>query len=302
MVNPVRFLSPALLSLLLASALLTLPSPPTAGEEGKVRGAVAPRHNRNIHLGMPTPARPDPEQREGYLLARPQYVLSYNARTCGPNWVSWRLVRSDIGKAERGPFEPDPLLPRSFAHVTSHVYDGSGFDRGHMCPAKDRSATQADIDATFFLTNVVPQAPNCNQKGWERLESYCRELAEKGHELYIVCGPHGVGGTGKNGPAEEIGKGRVTVVVPKKLWKVIVVLPHAGAEVRRNTRVIAVIMPNNQSVGFEWPRYRVPVRDVEKLTGYTFFRNLPADVAGALKERADDVEVRVPIPHHRERR
>ena len=25
-------------------------------------------------------------------------------------------------------------------------------------------------------------------KGWERLEDYCRRLAQRGHELHIVCG------------------------------------------------------------------------------------------------------------------
>src|SRR5205807_8272183 len=103
------------------------------------------------------------------------------------------LRETDSGNAARGPFSPDPLLPRSIAHVTSHDYDGSGFDRGHMCPAKDRSASQADCDATFYLTNVVPQSPNSNQKAWERLESYCRELARQGYDLSIVSGPHGVG-------------------------------------------------------------------------------------------------------------
>jgi len=252
--------------------------------------------NRNIRFGMPSPAEADPEQREDYLIARPQYVLSYNAETRRPNWVSWCLRRSDIGKAERGPFEQDPLLPRGFSRVTSHVYDSSGFDRGHMCPAKDRSATQKDCDATFYMTNVVPQSPACNQKGWERLESYCRVLAQKGYELYIVCGPSGVGGTGREGYREKIGKGRVKVAVPAKLWKVILVLPHENAEPRKNTRVISVIMPNDQTVDFDWPKYRVSARAVERLTDYRFFRNVPEQVAVALRDSVDDVEVRVPRP------
>lgn len=257
--------------------------------------------NRNIRFGMPSPAKADPEQREDYLITRPQYVLSYNAETRTPNWVSWCLRRSDIGKADRGPFEPDPLLPRAFSRVTSRVYDGSGFDRGHMCPAKDRSATQRDCDATFYMTNVVPQSPACNQRGWERLESYCRLLAERGHELYIVCGPHGSGGAGKEGYREEIGKGRLRVAVPEQLWKVILVLPHEDAEPRRNTRVISVIMPNDQTVDFDWPKYRVSARTVERLTGYTFFRNVPEEVAIALRYSLDDVEVRVPRPREERR-
>jgi endonuclease G len=245
----------------------------------------------NVRFGMPSAAKADVKQREDYLIERPQYTLSYNATTRRPNWVCWRLRKADMGKAGRAPFEPDPLLPKGFAKVTSHTYDGSGFDRGHMCPAKDRSAKQADCDATFYMTNVVPQSPASNQKGWERLESYCRELAHQGHVLYIACGPHGTGGAGKDGAKEEIGKGRVEVAVPAKLWKVILVLPGDDAEPRKNTRAIAVIMPNDQKVGFDWSKYRVPVADVEKLTGHKFFPDVPEEVAAAIKGRVDDAEI-----------
>jgi endonuclease G len=253
--------------------------------------AAEPTPNPNVRFGLPSPAKADPKQREDYLIERPQYVLSYNAETRRPNWVCWRLQKSDLGKAERGPFEPDPLLPRGFAKVTSHTYDGSGFDRGHMCPAKDRSATQPDCDATFYLTNVVPQSPNSNQKGWERLEAYCRDLAHQGHTLYIACGPHGTGGTGKDGPKDEIGKGKVEVTVPDKLWKVVMVLPREDAEPRKNTRVIAIIMPNDQTVGYDWAKYRVAVKEVEKLTGLKFFPALPEDLAKELKGKVDEVEI-----------
>jgi endonuclease G len=112
--------------------------------------------NRNVRFGMPAPASTDPKNREAYLIERPQYVLSYNAKKLTPNWACWQLRKEDIGSAARGPFVPDPLLPKSFPHVTSHDYNGAGLDRGHLCPAKDRSATQRDIDATFCMTNIVP--------------------------------------------------------------------------------------------------------------------------------------------------
>jgi endonuclease G len=69
---------------------------------------------RNARLGLPSDARPDPGQREDYRIERPQYVLSYNAKSRTPNWVAWRLARSDIGHAARAAFEPDPPLPRGF--------------------------------------------------------------------------------------------------------------------------------------------------------------------------------------------
>src|SRR5262249_55238145 len=157
----------------------------------------------------------------------------------------------DIGKVPRGAFEPDPDLPRGIAHVTSHAYDESGFDRGHMCPAKDRSGTKDDSIAVFYMTNIVPQAPNCSQRAWERLDDHYGKLARQGRVLYIACGPAGEGGEGKKGRRNEIGKRGVKVTVPAKLWKVVLVLPEESANPRKNSRVIAVIIPNNQSVGYD---------------------------------------------------
>jgi endonuclease G len=145
--------------------------------------ACAQEPNPNIRFGMPAPAAADADKsREAFLIARPQYVLSYNAKTRTPNWVSWRLREADIGPIARASFVPDPALPHGvIARVTSRDYDGSGFDRGHLCAAKDRSATAEDSMAAFHMTNIVPQSPASNQHAWERLEEYCRRLAKEGH-------------------------------------------------------------------------------------------------------------------------
>jgi endonuclease G len=269
---------------LLACCLLTL-GPAACDDTTEVRPAG---------VQTPVPAQGTAAARPELRIERTQYVLGYNPVTRTPSWVSWTLRRSDIGNAERGPFEADPLLPRQSGPVHSHIYNGSGFDRGHMCPAKDRSATQSDCDSTFFMSNVVPQSPACNQHGWERLESYCRSLASSGRELHIVCGPHGVGGTGKNGFREQIGKGAIQVTVPSQLWKVIVVLPYEGAAPHSDTRVIAVIMPNDQTVEHDWTRYRVSPRAVETLTGYRFLNDFPEPLATELRDRVDRVPVPVP--------
>lgn len=258
--------------------------------------AAAQEANPNIRFGEPAPAKTDQESREAFRIVRPQYVLSYNAKTRTPNWVAWRLRKDDIGTEPRQPFEPDPALPLGLiAHVTAHDYDGCGFDRGHMCPAKDRSKTWEDSQAVFYMSNIIPQSPASNQKAWERLEDYCRQLAKQGHVLYIYCGPHGVGGTGKNGSAQEIGKAH-KITVPAHLWKVVLVLPDETADPRKNSRVISVVMPNDQTVDFDWAKYRTSPAKIEKLTGFTFFRTVPDDVAHALREHVDDVAVHVPSP------
>jgi endonuclease G len=151
------------------------------------------------------------------------------------------------------------------------------------------------------MTNVIPQAPAVNQKAWNDLEIYCLHLVERGQlTLYIVAGPQGQGGTGTKGPADAIANGKVTV--PAKCWKVIVVLDgNSGDDVGRidkHTRVIAVIMPNEESVGHGWARFRTSIAQVETLTGYRFLDRVPAEVGDALRTKVDP-QVIAPTRAHR---
>jgi endonuclease G len=88
-----------------------------------VTPAIAQEPNSNIRFGMPALAKSDAESsREAFLISRPQYVLSYNAKTRTPNWVSWRLRADDIGNSPRAPFQPDPALPKGIiARVTNQT-------------------------------------------------------------------------------------------------------------------------------------------------------------------------------------
>jgi endonuclease G len=269
--------------LVLLAAVFALPA---FAEEPKLLA------NRNVRYGMPGEAKADAEKsKEAYLIDRPQYVISYNDKRKTANWVAWHLVAKDIGRTARGQFQEDPDLPKELTRVQFGTYTGSGFDRGHMCPARDRSENEKDNDAVFLMTNVIPQSRACNQKGWERLESYCRDLAENGKELYIVCGPHGMGGLDDDGKKKlTIGRAAPFVTVPASVWKVILVLDK-GTNPNAKSRTIAVWMPNDNTVVDDWTKYRVSVAEVEKKTGLTFFPLVHADVAKELKEKVDDVKV-----------
>jgi endonuclease G len=257
----------------------------------------------NIHLtmGNPSHAIPDPRDADNFLMRKPYFALSYNGSKGTPNWVSWCLRESDLGSAPRVPFYPDPDLPRSFKHVLPRDYNGTGFDRGHMCPHSDRGSTPEASTATFVMTNLIPQSPACNQKAWADLEGYCRGLAKKHQTLYIVAGPEGKGGTGTKGPAESIAGDKVTV--PARCWKVVLVI-HDGtgsaddvSKVGRDTRLFGVVMPNDETVGHGWAKYRTSVKEVETLTGYRFFDRVPEEIIEPLKAKVD--REHIPAGHPR---
>ena len=261
------------------------PAPQPGPQPGEPGQTLA---NRNVRFGMPADAKTDPASKDAYLIERSQYVLSYNDRTRNPNWVCWNLTATDIGNTKRDEtFEPDPDLPAGFARVKPSDYAGFGFDKGHMCASKDRSDTRENNEILFYMTNIVPQAPNNNQRGWRVLEERCRDWAKQGNELYIACGPHGRGGTNRdNVKYDQIGR-TTKVEVPESVWKVVLILPNKEAVPTPATRAVAVWMPNDQSVTTDWKRYAVSVEEVEKRTGYKFFRLVPDDVANSIKSRVE---------------
>lgn len=222
---------------------------------------------QSVHLKYGNPSNANGSQ-NNYLIVKPEYALSYSCKAGIPNWVSWQLDRSWLGRTERSDnFRPNPELPTDCYAVRPSDYRGSGFDRGHLVPSGDRTRSRIDNESTFFMTNIIPQSPSNNREVWRELEEYSRELAYRGKELFVVAGSDGI--------AKKIADSQV--VVPKFTWKVILILDNPGEEATaQNTRTIAVWMPNSEAIrNTDWQEYIVSVDRVEKNTGYNFFSNLP---------------------------
>jgi len=243
---------------------------------------MASSHLASIHLtlGNPSNATSNPNNPDNYLMEKRQYALSYNRDKGIPNWVSWQLNQSWLGRVIRSnDFQPDTSLPAGWYQVKPSDYTSSDYDRGHLCPSSDRTRNATDNSATFLMTNIMPQAPENNREEWRKLEEYSRELVSLGKELYIIAG--GVGSKGKL-------QGKVTV--PQRTWKVMAVLEHPGLGVRgvtTKTRLIAVMMPNsNEVANTNWTDYQVSVDEVEAATGYDFFSNVPPSIQDAIESSA----------------
>lgn len=138
------------------------------------------------------------------------------------------------------------------------------------------------------MTNIIPQAPKNNQETWANLEGYTRKLVDQGNEVYVVIGNYCIGGTGSNGPANTIDKGRVTV--PARIWKVLVILPEGDYDVNRvstDTRVISVDTPNTNNLNSDWGTFRTTVDAIEKSTGYDLLSNVPEAVQKVIEAQVD---------------
>lgn len=233
-------------------------------------------------FGNPSNATTSVANENNYLIQRPQYSMSYNRNKATANWVAWRLDSTWIGSANDGDFAPDASLPAGWYQVLPEDYSGSGYDRGHTCPSGDRTRTQPDNDATYLMTNIMPQLPANNQGPWVDLENYCRTLANQGNEVYIIAGGHGNIGTIANG----------RVVVPQVTWKVVLVLQNGSNDLARasskSTRAFGVIMSNQSiSQSAPWRNFRTTVNAVEALTGYDLFSAIPRSTQEIIEKRRD---------------
>ena len=238
-------------------------------------------------LGNPSNASNNLSNADNYLIDHKYYIESYNRDKAEPNWVSWHLCSKDLGTTDRlDNFRSDETLPDGWYEADNTSYKRSGFDKGHNCPSGDRTSSPDANSATFLMDNIIPQAPNNNQHTWEHLESYCRNKVKRGNEVYIIMGAYGSGGTGRNGFATAIDKGRINV--PAHIWKVVVIIPEGDDDLGRideNTQVIAIDTPNDNNISNNWMNYTCTVKSIEDSTGYNLLSALPQQVKNVLETK-----------------
>ena len=212
-----------------------------------------------IELCMPAPLKTTPE----FILRKKSYVVSYNQDTRMPNWVAWQLTAEHTdGELKRmNNFHEEENCPSPRA--TLQDYKGSGWSRGHMCPAGDNKWSRDAMYDSFSLVNVCPQDSKLNSGVWNSLEMDCRQWARQYGEVYIVCGP-----VLMKRQHETIGPNKV--VVPEAFFKV--VLCMVG-----KPKAFGVVVRNNEGTK-KRDLYYNSVDDVERLTGLDFFPSLPDDI------------------------
>lgn len=210
--------------------------------------------------------------RSELILKRKSYTVSYNSEWKIPNWVAWELNREKLIERESrtDKFLPDPDLPEEEA-VTTDDYKGSGYDRGHMCPAADCRWHWKAMTECFYMTNMCPQLHSLNAGDWKELEESCRQWAEKAGSIYIVCGP-----ILYNRKHKTIGKDKNRqVVVPEAFFKVVLI---AGD----HPRAIGFIY-KNEKCDAPMDSYVNSIDQVERITGIDFFPALPDEVEKAVE-------------------
>lgn len=205
---------------------------------------------------------------------RTAYTVSYNHDMRNPNWVAWVLTKDHTtGAAKRKDFdfEDDEDMPSPVG--TKADYYNTGYDRGHMCPAGDCHWSVEAMQDCFLMTNMCPQNNNLNRGVWNTIEQQCRTWAEKYGKIYIVCGPVYL-----NKQHRRLGKNKV--VVPEAFFKVVLCMEGTP-------KAIGFICRNQSQKGKKKTDFVNTVDDVERITGYDFFSQLPDNVEDKVESHSD---------------
>lgn len=210
-----------------------------------------------------------PSSTDGEVVQHPYYALSYRETFEQAEWVAYTLNRSQLTHDDRKRpyFIEDPQVPTFSADWRN--YKGSGYDRGHLCPAGDRRFSKDAYDQTFYTSNIAPQRNVFNAGIWNQLEIQVRDWAHKYGALYVVTG--GILQEGLPTIGEE------KVAVPQYFYKI--VARKEGQE----WKCIAFLMPNQE--GHEpLGKYEISVDEVEKRTHIDFFAGLPTSVQDGMEK------------------
>jgi len=213
-----------------------------------------------------------PSSTTGSVVVHNYYTLSYNEPFEQAEWVAYLLDKSHLtyDDRKRPYFIEDPFVKSKSADWRN--YKGSGYDRGHLCPAGDRRFSEQAYNETFYTSNISPQDRAFNAGVWNRLEQQIRKWTKKYNQVFVVTG-----GILEDG-LDQIGQEDVDV--PRYYFKIIAKGDTA------NIKVAAFLMEGKESTK-SLREFMVSVDEIEKRTGVDFFEKLPTAIQKKIERKVD---------------
>lgn len=200
-------------------------------------------------------------------------------------WVAYPLNQDLMGtKGMRvDEFVYDGLLPESWQANLFRSYSGH-YDRGHQCPARDRSASVEANAQTFYATNMTPQRSEFNQGIWQKLESsvqgWALSLNSATDTLYVVTG---CVVDADSGSTTDRAGNRCTV--PTAYYKALLRYKSYSYD------ACAVWLDHDTDAERATFSDMMSIDELEKKLGFDLFVNLPSKVGGA---KAASIETKAP--------
>ena len=227
-----------------------------------------------------TPASGDRYQRN--------YTACWSSAYHCPVWVAAPRHEWYEGSTGRQAYSFNPDMPQSVQYGAT---SGSGtYNRGHMLGSAERTRSVAINRQVFYVTNIAPQHAtwfNTGGGGWNTLEDWVDKQVCS-DTLYVVIGCYfdtftdGYGNT--SSPSTTTFMGTSDVQIPTMMYYLLLRTKSgsSGKSVKDCTasELQCAAFVRAHAAGTKGQkvtsREMMPVADLEKITGFTYFHNVPA--------------------------
>lgn len=203
------------------------------------------------------------------------FSLWYDYKNRYSTWAAYPLYQSSQSVSRTDSWDYDPKIPKRYqAEMFSAV---SGYDRGHQVPSGDRLVSKEANEQTFYFTNITAQADAFNTGVWSTLEGKVREWAGACDTMYVVTGALAQYGDDRAINYCKDNSGR-DFAIPKAYFKVLLRYNKDGQD-NGGYDAIGFIFENKKySSSALVPADAKSIDEMETLTGFDFFHNLPDDI------------------------
>ena len=209
------------------------------------------------------------------------YSMLYDAAGRIALWVAYPLCGDYIGSGRTDAWGYDPKIPDEYEPLLNHGWPERGFDRGHQIPSGSRNANTAMNRQTFYYTNMTAQVSRFNQGLWANLENRVRGFVSVCDTLYVVTGPIFDSGEPERWTEDNAGN---PVAVPDGYFKAVL-----SYSVSSSAYYSVAFVYDNEEYSRSNPTASdmCSVSEVEAITGFTFFNNLPRSIASSVKAQCE---------------
>ena len=213
-------------------------------------------------------------------------VISYNEEHEQANWVAHKINKKIIdGNVSRtnnfrvdsqiksGSSEEKDYFLKTKLPSGKYTYDGFGYDRGHLAPSADFKWSKTALSDSYYYSNMSPQLPEFNRKGWANIEGFLRSYVyENETDLLVITGPF----YNKNVNKSERSINNMSI--PDYFFKVAVDL--------KNMLGVGFLVPHEKLTS-PIESYMVSIDSIEAFTGYDFNFQLPDSTENKLEKEME---------------
>ncbi|MBO5311184.1 MAG: DNA/RNA non-specific endonuclease [Bacteroidales bacterium] len=215
------------------------------------------------------------------------YTVCFSAEHHCPVWVAApRHSMYESGASRTDAYGKDPNIPSDIQYNSKST--GGGCNKGHMLGSAERLSTSATNKQVFYYTNIAPQYSdtfNNGGGGWNILEDWvdgqvCSDT------LYVVIGAYFDNYTDKRGNSASPKKisfgGRSDVSCPTMFYYILMRTKsgNSGKSLSQckasEIKCAAFVRSHKTEKGTKVSSQDLmSVSDLEKVTGFTYFPNVP---------------------------